>query len=352
MVPAALARLPKAQLHDHLDGGLRVETVLELADGFGHDLPAGSVDGLRRWFHQGRSGSLSRYLEAFEHTVGVMRSAEACSRVAYEAGVDLAADGVVYAEVRFAPSLHMPFGMSREEVIEAVLGGFAAASAETGITLYGIVTALRQTTDSEEVARAAVRYAGRGVVAFDLAGPEAGFPADDHIAACRIASEGGLGLTIHAGEGDGPDSMWRALARCGAQRIAHGVRIVDDTVMADGEVVELGSLARRVRDHRIHLEVAPTSNLHTGMFPEPASHPLGALYRAGFNIGINTDGRLMSGVTASDEFALAVAHHGFTLADLQAVTVAALHAGFGDWPERRRLITDVVAPAYASADPA
>ncbi|RPI23578.1 MAG: adenosine deaminase, partial [Actinobacteria bacterium] len=313
------------------------------------ELPAAGEEELRTWFHQGRSGSLPRYLEAFAHTVGVMRDGEACRRVAFEAGVDLAADGVVYAEVRFGPGLHVPFGMRREEVIEAVLDGFAAAAAETGIALHAIVTALRHMADSEDVARAAVRFAGEGVVAFDLAGPEAGYPADDHLAALRIASEAGLGLSIHAGEGDGPESMWRAIARCRAQRIAHGVRIIDDTVLRDGDVVEVGALARRVRDHRIHLEVAPTSNLHTGTFPDATRHPLGALYRAGFNIGINTDNRLMSGVTVSDEYAFAVEHHGFTVADLGAVTEAALHAGFGDWPQRRRLIEGVVRPAYASA---
>jgi adenosine deaminase len=346
---AALAALPKALLHDHLDGGLRVETVLELADRFGHQLPAGNADDLRRWFHQGRSGSLTRYLEAFAHTVGVMRDGDACRRVAHEAGMDLAADGVVYAEVRFGPSLHLGYGMRREDVIESVLDGFAAASRDTGIVLYAIVTALRNMTDSEDVARAAVLFADRGAVAFDLAGPEAGFPADDHIAACRVAAEGGLGLTIHGGEGDGPNSIWRAVARCGARRIAHGVRIVEDTVMQDGDIVELGSLARRIRDHRIHLEVALTSNVHTGAYPSPGQHPLGALQRAGFNVGINTDNRLMSGITTSDEMELAVRHQGFTPADLEEVTVAALEAGFGDWPTRKRLIDAVVRPAYSAA---
>lgn len=341
-----LSLLPKVLLHDHIDGGIRVETVLELADRFGHQLPASSPDALRAWFHQGQSGSLPRYLEAFEHTVGVMRDGDACRRVAYEAGVDLAADGVVYAELRFGPSLHVPFGMAREEVIEAVLDGLRTASEETGIVLYGIVTALRQMDDSETVARAAVRFAGRGIVAFDLAGPEAGYPADQHLAGCRVASEGGLGLTIHAGEGDGPDSIWRALARCRAQRIGHGVRIVEDTRVEGGEVVELGALARRVRDHRIPLEVAPTSNLHTAAFEDVASHPLGALYRAGFNVTINTDNRLMSGITATDEYTLAAQHQGFAREDLGAVTVAALEAGFGDWPTRKRLIDDVVRPAY------
>lgn len=349
MEPSDITLLPKAILHDHLDGGLRVATVLELADRFGHPLPRTDEPGLRAWFHQGRSGSLPRYLQAFEHTVGVMRDGESCERVAYEAGIDLADDGVVYAEIRFGPSLHTVYGMAREDVIEAVLAGFARATRERGIALAAIVTALRHMTDSEAVARAATRFAEDGVVAFDLAGPEAGYPADAHLPACRIASEAGLGLTIHAGEGDGPSSIWLALARCRAQRIGHGVRIIEDTVVEDGEIAATGALARRVRDHRIPLEVAPTSNLHTGTFPSADAHPLGPLYRAGFNVTINTDNRLMSGISASDEFAFAVNHHGFTTSDLGAVTEAALHAAFGDWPTRRRLIRDVVRPAYRPA---
>jgi adenosine deaminase len=340
--------VPKAVLHDHLDGGLRVATVIELADAIGYDaLPTNDEAELTSWFHQRQSGSLERYLEAFAHTFGVMQTQESLRRVAYEAGVDLAADGVVYAEVRFGPSLHTFGGLRREDVIEAVLDGYAAAGAETGIVLYGIATALRDEGDSEAVAEAAVRFVGRGMVAFDLAGPEAGFPADDHEPACRLAREHGLGLTIHAGESDGPNSIWRALAHCGAQRIGHGVRIADDCIVVDGEVVELGALARRVRDQRIPLEVSVSSNLDTNAFPDGAAHPLGALYRAGFDVSINTDNRLMSRTTPSAEYRFAAEEFGFTPSDLGAITADALEAGFGDYPRRRHLIDEVVAPAYA-----
>jgi adenosine deaminase len=340
---------PKALLHDHLDGGPRVATVIELADAVGHTLPTTDEAELAGWFHQGRSGSLVRYLEAFRHTYGVMQTQEGIRRVAYEAGIDLAADGVVYAEVRFGPSLHTAAGLRREDAIEAVLDGLARASTETGIVLSAIATALRDESDSEAVADAAGPFAGRGLVGFDLAGPEAGFPADDHEPACRLASEYGLGLTIHAGESDGPPSIWRALAHCGAQRIGHGVRIADDCRIVDGEIAELGALARRVRDHRIPLEVSVTSNLHTNAIPEGVDHPLGALYRAGFNVSINTDNRLMSATLPSDEYRLAAERFGFTAADLGAVTIAAIEAGFGDYPTRRRLIEDVVLPSYSSA---
>lgn len=343
--------LPKAVLHDHLDGGLRVATILELADEYGYtDLPADNTNDLAKWFHQGRSGSLERYLQAFEHTVAVMCSEAAIQRVAYEAGVDLAADGAVYAEVRFGPSLHMIHGLTREATIEAVLAGLDAAQRETGIVLYGIAAALRNETDSEEVVRAAIPYLEQGLVAFDLAGPEAGFPADDHLAACRLAREAGLALTIHAGEADSAESIWRAIARCGATRIGHGVRIAEETNSDGRTITELAPLARRVRDHRIPLEIAITSNLDTLAAPSAAEHPFGALYRSGFNVSINTDNRLMSDVTLTDEYELAVATFDLDPNDLSAITVNALEAGFGDWPTRRDLIENVVRPAYARAE--
>jgi adenosine deaminase len=341
--------LPKAVLHDHLDGGVRVATIIELADEYGYlGLPAADADSLGAWLHRGRSGSLERYLEAFEHTVAVMCSEDAIRRIAYEAGLDLASDGVVYAEVRFGPSLHMYHGLSREAAIEAVLDGFAAARAETGIVLYAIASALRQETDSEDVVRAAIPYLDRGLVAFDLAGPEAGYPADAHLAACRLAREAGLGLTIHAGEADSAASIWRAVARCGAARVGHGVRIVDETDFDGTTITKLAPLARRIRDHRVPLEVATTSNLDISAFASAAEHPFGALYRSGFNVSINTDNRLMSGITLTDEYALAARTFDLGALDLSEMTVNAIEAGFGDWPTRRRLIDEVVRPAYAS----
>ena len=341
--------LPKALLHDHLDGGVRVETILELADAQGYtDLPATDVDALGEWFNQGRSGSLERYLEAFTHTIAVMSSEDSIRRIAYETGIDLAADGAIYAEVRFGPSLHMIHGLTREAAIEAVLDGFAAAQRETGIVLYAIASALRQETDSEEVVRAAIPYLDRGLIAFDLAGPEAGFPADDHLAACRLARDAGLGLTIHAGEADTAASIWRAVARCGATRIGHGVRIADETDFDGSAITSVGPLARRIRDHRIPLEVSITSNLDTSAFPSAAEHPFGALYRSGLTVTINTDNRLMSRVSLTDEYELAATTFGLGPGDLEEITVNAFEAGFGDWPERRRLIDEVVRPAYAS----
>jgi adenosine deaminase len=344
----SIAALPKAVLHDHLDGGLRVSTVLELADRVGYRaLPTTDPDGLAQWFNQGDSGSLERYLEAFTHTAGVMQTADALERVAFEAVEDLAEDGVVYAEVRFGPALHTAGDLQLEGVVEAVLAGLDRGRRATGLRVGLIPSALRNAPNSELVARATARFVGEGVVGFDLAGPEAGYPPDDHLPAFRLIHDAGLGLTIHAGEGDGPNSIFRAIARCGAQRIGHGVHIVDDAVLADGQISELGALATRIHDEQIPLEVAVRSNVHTAFVPDAASHPFGALYRAGFNVSINTDNRLMSNVTMSDEYASALNDQAMTLDDLGAITESAIRAGFGAWDERKRIIDDVVKPAYA-----
>ncbi len=336
--------LPKAVLHDHLDGGLRPLTILELAEAQEYGgLPEADESALEAWFHQGESGSLEAYLSAFEQTVSVMQTEAAISRVAYEAGVDLASQGVVYAEVRYAPLLSTRRGLSIEAVFEAMIDGFERATRDAGIAVYGIATALRHHSDSVDVAMAASRYVGRGIVAFDLAGPEAGFPPDAHLEACRIAKRGGLGLTLHAGEVDGAHSMWRALALCGAQRLGHGVHIVDDTRSEGGILVDLGPFAKRVRDHQIPLEVSVTSNIHTGSWESPYAHPFGALFRAGFNVSINTDNRLMSGITMNDEYALVSEAFDISTAELMEITIGAIRAGFGDWDARRSLIDQISA---------
>ncbi len=343
------SQLPKVVLHDHLDGGVRVGTVIELAARAGYaGLPAADPDDLARWFDQSESGSLEGYLESFRHTVAVMQTQPALERVAYEAVVDLAADGVVYAEVRFAPSLSTAGGLTRHEVVEAVLAGLRRGEQEAGITTGLIVVAMRNRDDSVAVAQVAIDLSDAGVVGFDLAGPEKGFPADDHLVACRLIREASLGLTLHAGEADGPESIWRALQRCGAHRIGHGVRLLDDCRVQDGEVVELGSLASYVRDHRVPLEVCVTSNLHTGGYG-PAQHPVGALHRAGFAVTLNTDNRLMSRTSMSEEFAVVVDHHGFTSRDLRTVTERAMMAAFCSLPTKELIVTERIRPAYEAA---
>ena len=350
VIPPEIVSLPKVVLHDHLDGGLRPETVVALAREFGFDrLPTTDPLELRAWFHQSGAGSLDRYLEAFAYTCGVMQTPESLDRVAYEAVEDLAADGVVYAEVRFAPSLHTAGGLTRDEVLEAVLAGMARGERDFGLPVRIIVDALRHQDDSEEVAEAAVRFAGRGVVGFDLAGPEGGYPASLHRNACAIAAAAGLALTIHAGEhrphpGElAPVENIADALDCGARRIGHGVLLVEDTVVADGEIIELGVVAQRVHRDRIALEVCPTSNVDTRAFPDLASHPIGLLHRAGFAVTLNTDNRLMSATTMSREAMLVMEYQGITVDDLRAMTLTAVDAAFCDEPTRESVRHRVIA---------
>ncbi len=339
------SKLPKTTLHDHLDGGLRPETVLELAAAIGkEDLPGTTADELREWFHQSGSASLEVYLEAFSHTYGVMQTPEAMARVAYEAIEDLAAHGVVYAELRFAPSLHRELGMSRHDAIAGVLDGFARAEADFGVPGRIIVDALRQDDDSVEVARAAVDFLGKGVVGFDLAGPEAGYPATDYVEACAVAVEGGLHLTIHAGEGDGVESIAGALS-VGAERLAHGARLIEDMVVVDEEIVEMGPVATEAYERGIPLDMCPKSNTDTNMYPTVAEHPVGTMLRAGFSVNINCDNRLMSATSPTMEFELLADQQGFGLEEFEKVTRNGVAAAFCD-EETRALVSAAVDAGY------
>jgi adenosine deaminase len=354
-VPAPLtaenvARAPKVLLHDHLDGGLRPRTVLELADQYGYrDLPATDPDSLGTWFRQAAdSGSLVQYLETFAHTVGVMQHPDAIHRVARECALDLAADGVVYAEVRFAPELSTAQGLAIEAVVEAMVAGFAAGSAEataagTPISVGALLCAMRQADRWEEVAGLVVRYRDAGVAGFDLAGPEIGFPPDRVPAAIVLLDREHAHRTIHAGEAAGVDSIRAALDGAHAERLGHGVRIADE-VAEDGT---LGPLAQRVRDEQVTLEIAPSSNVQTGAYASLAAHPVDRLHRLGFAVTVNTDNRLMSGVSASSEIADVATTFGWSWDDVQAVTERALAAAFIPEPDRKRLLTDVVRPGYA-----
>src|SRR4051794_32252262 len=348
--PDTLRRAPKVLLHDHLDGGLRPQTVLELADAAGYTaLPADDADELGRWFRQAAdSGSLVRYLETFAHTVAVMQRPEAVHRVARECALDLAADGVGYAEVRMAPEL-LTGGMPIEEAVEAMLDGYTAgmkeaATAGTPITVGTLLCAMRQNDRWEEVAGLVVRYRDAGVVGFDLAGPEDGFPPDRIPSAIALLDREGAHRTIHAGEAAGTDSIRTALDGARAERLGHGIRIADE-VADDGS---LGPVARRVLDEQVPLEVAPSSNVQTGAYPSLAAHPVDRLHRLGFAVTLNTDNRLMSGVSASSEVAAVATTFGWSWDDVQIVTERALAAAFLSKDERDRLLTDVVRPGYGA----
>lgn len=349
-----IKQAPKALLHDHLDGGLRPATVLELADQFGYDdLPATDVDELATFFRTAaHSGSLVRYLEPFAHTVGVMQTPEALHRVAYEAVEDLAEDNVVYAEVRFAPELHIDRGLSLDAVVEAVLAGFAdgekaAAGAGRPIVVRCLVTAMRHAARSREIAELAIRFRDRGVVGFDIAGAEAGYPPSRHLDAFEYMRSNNARFTIHAGEAFGLPSIHEAIAFCGADRLGHGVRIVDDiTVGADG-TVHLGRLAAILRDKRIPLELCPSSNVQTGAVDSIAEHPFDLLARTRFRVTVNTDNRLMSDTTMSQEMLRLVEAFGYGWSDLERFTINAMKSSFLPFDERLALIDGVIKPRYA-----
>jgi adenosine deaminase len=346
---------PKVLLHDHLDGGLRPETVVELADVIGYrDLPGGDTAELAAWFAAAaHSGSLERYLERFGHTVAVMQSTDALVRVAAECAEDLAADGVVYAEVRFAPELHVEHGLTLDEVVEAVLEGFrvgTARASERGrrIRVCCLLTAMRHAARSREIAELAVRYRDLGVVGFDIAGAEAGFPPTRHLDAFEYVRQQNAHFTIHAGEAFGLPSIWEALQWCGADRLGHGVRIVDDITLGADGTPRLGLLAAYVRDKRIPLEMCPTSNVHTGAAKSLADHPIGLLAELRFRVTVNTDNRLMSDVSMSSEMLALVETFGYSWADLQWFTVNAMKSAFIGFDERLALINEVIKPGYSA----
>ncbi|MDX3531990.1 adenosine deaminase [Streptomyces sp. ID05-39B] len=348
--PATLRRLPKAVLHDHLDGGLRPATVVELAAAVGHTLPTTDPDELAAWyFEAANSGDLVRYIATFEHTLAVMQTREGLLRTAEEYVLDLAADGVVYGEVRYAPELNTNGGLTLAEVVETVQQGLAAgmakaAAAGTPVRVVTLLCGMRMFDRVREAAGLAVAFRDAGVVGFDIAGAEDGFPPADHLDAFEHLRRENVPFTIHAGEAHGLPSIHQALQVCGAQRIGHGVRITDDIV--DGK---LGRLAGWVRDRRIALEMCPTSNLQTGAATSIAEHPITELKDLGFRVTLNTDNRLVSGTTMTREMSLLVEEAGWTVEDLRTVTVNALKSAFIPFDERQALIEDVVLPGYAAA---
>jgi adenosine deaminase len=350
----SIRQAPKALLHDHLDGGLRPATVLELAEQTGYDdLPATDADGLAKFFRTAaHSGSLERYLEPFAHTVGVMQSPESLHRVAYECVEDLAADNVVYAEIRFAPELHIEGGLSLDAVVDAVLAGFAdgekAASAEgKTITVRCLVTAMRHAARSLEIAELAIRFRDKGVVGFDIAGAEAGYPPTRHLDAFEYMRSNNARFTIHAGEAFGLPSIHEAIAFCGADRLGHGVRIVDDITEGPDGTPELGRLAALLRDKRVPFEMCPSSNVQTGAVGSIAEHPFDRLARLRFRVTVNTDNRLMSDTTMSQEMLRLVEAFGYGWSDLQRFTINAMKSAFISFDERLALIDDVIKPRYA-----
>ena len=348
-----IKRVPKALLHDHLDGGLRPETIIEIAQQIGYKkLPTDDPKKLADWFEEScNSHSLVRYLETFSHTIAVMQSKEAIVRVSRECAIDLARDGVVYAEVRGAPELFTEQGLTLDQVVEATLEGYKQGMAEAAsegnkIRVESLLCGMRQNNRSQEAAAAVVKYRDKGVVGFDIAGPEDGFPPTNQLETFEYLRKENAHFTIHAGEAYGLPSIWEAIQICGAERLGHGVRIIDD-IDFSGDKPKLGPLASYVRDRRIPLELCPTSNLQTGAAKTYSEHPIGMLAKLRFRVTLNTDNRLMSRTSMSNEMSECVKSFGWKFADLQRVTVNALKSSFIPFEERLEIIEKVVKPAYA-----
>ncbi len=350
--PPTLDRIrhaPKVVLHDHLDGGLRAVTIIELAAEIGYDaLPSTDPAELTVWMQRGANRKdLTLYLETFAHTVGVMQTPEAITRVARECAEDLAADGVVYAEVRFAPEIHTGRALTLDDAIEAVLRGFADGSDGTPLTIRVICSAMRHLDRSFDVAMAAVRWRDDGVVGFDIAGPEDGFPPDDHLLAFQYCQRENFHITIHAGEAYGPKSIWKAIQYCGAERLGHGIRIIEDLHDKGESERGLGRLADFIRDRRLPLEICPTSNVNTGVVDEVAHHPIDELIRLRFRVTVNTDNRLMSDVSMTSEMAALVEAFGYGWDTLRWLSVNAMKSSFLPFRERLQIIEHIIKPGYA-----
>lgn len=348
-----LRSIPKVLLHDHLDGGVRPETVIDLAQIHGYDkLPTTDPEELADWFHRGATrGSLPEFLEGFEHTCGVMQTEEALERVAYEMMEDMQKDGVVYVETRFAPVFHTLGGLHTETVVAAVLRGLDRGKKDFGVG-YGLILCAMRHMDpaiSLEIAELAIDFREHGVVGFDLAGEEGGYPPKKHIDAFNFIRRENFNITIHAGEAFGKESIWQAIQWCGAHRIGHATRLVEDMKIQNGKVVSMGPLAQYVLDKRIPLEICLTSNLHTGAVKSLEEHPFAILFRYRFRVMLNTDDRLMSNITLTDEYELAARQYDISLDQLEKLTINAMKSAFLPYKERIDVIYNIIKPGYAKA---
>ena len=346
-----LRSLPKVLLHEHLDGGLRPRTVIDLAVENGYTgLPFSHPDELAAWFHRGaQRGSLPEYLEGFRHTCGVMQTRTAIERVAFEFIEDMFHDGVVYAECRFAPCFHLERGLTPEAVVQAAIDGFNRGQEKFGVGWGLILCGMRHLTDSLEWAELAISFRHRGVVGFDLAGEEAGYPPKKHVAAFESIQRANFYSTLHAGEAFGVASIWQALQLCGAHRLGHATRLTDDMTIVDGKIVKLGTLAQYILNRRIPLEMCLSSNVHTGAVRSMAEHPFRLYFERGFRVTINTDDRLMSDTSMTKEFGIAVEEFGLGVKDLEKITVNAMKSAFAHFDERLAMIYGRIKPGYAKA---
>lgn len=341
--------LPKVLLHDHLDGGLRPKTIIELAEKQKYsDLPSTDLDELTNWFHSAAdSKNLVEYLKGFQHTCGVMQTKDALERVAYEMLEDMKNDGVCYVETRFAPVFHTTKGLHMDEVVKAVLKGLERGKKDFGVGYGLILCGMRNMKNTLEIAELAVNFREHGVVGFDLAGEEGGYPPKKHVDAFHYIQRENFNITVHAGEAFGKESIWQAIQWCGAHRIGHATHLLEDIILnEDGEVVGFGDLAQYILDKRIPLEICLLSNLHTGAVDKLENHPFGILFKEKFRVTLNTDDRLMSNTSMTNEFLLAIKYFGLKLDDLEKITINSMKSAFIHYEERLKYIYNIIKPGY------
>lgn len=345
-----IKRVPKVELHDHLDGGLRIETIIELSEKENLPLPSHDPEELKAWFVRGcMQKSLSLYLETFQYTIAVMQTKENLERIAFEAIEDLAKENVVYAEIRFAPDLHTQKGLNLEEVVTAVLAGLDRGKAKTGLQ-YGLILCAMRNEDPAhtlEIAELAVAFSDRGVVAFDIAGDEYGHPPKKHLDAFQYIRNKNFNITIHAGEAFGVESIWQAIQICGAHRIGHGVRLVEDMHIEGSSILKLGSLSQFVLDRRIPMEMCLTSNVGTGAVESYEKHPFPIFFKNNFRVFLCSDNRLMSDTNLTKEFTIAAEKYNLSLRDIEKITINAMKSAFLHHNEKIAIIYDVIKKQYA-----
>jgi adenosine deaminase len=344
-----LNSLPKVLLHDHLDGGLRPQTIIDLAAELKYDkLPTKDASELAEWFHRGANkGNLIEYLQGFEHTTAVMQTRESLERVAYEMMEDMKKDNVCYVETRFAPVFHVSKGLYYEDIVKAVLTGLEKGKKDFGVGYGLILCGMRNMKNTLEIAELAVNFKKQGVIGFDLAGEEGGYPPKRHIDAFQFIQRANFNITIHAGEAFGKESIWQAIQWCGAHRIGHATHLREDiTHDKDGNVVVFGELAQYILDKRIPLEICLLSNVHTGAVDKIENHPFGLLYKERFRVTLNTDDRLMSDTTMTKEFRTAIDVFGLNLNDLERITINSMKSAFIPYKERLTYIYDVIKPGF------
>jgi adenosine deaminase len=344
-----IKEVPKVLLHDHLDGGLRPQTIIELAEKQNYKkLPTTDPTELAEWFHRGANkGNLIEYLQGFEHTCALMQNKDSLERIAYEMMEDMKNDGICYVETRFAPVLHLEKKLHYDDVITAVLNGLERGREDFGVQFGLILCGMRNMKNSLEIAELAVNYRNKGVVGFDLAGEEGGYPPKDHLEAFQFIQRENFNITIHAGEAFGKESIWQAIQFCGAHRIGHATRLLEDVVLdKNGDAVSLGELSQYVLDKRLPLEICLLSNVHTGAIDSLENHPFGIFYKKKFRVFLNTDDRLMSDTTLTKEYLTAAELFGISLDDIERLNINAMKSAFIPYEERLKIIYDIIKPGF------